>query len=74
MLYKMYKSELIKSGKDLFPGVSETLAEWLAMLLLLLLPSLPSVTQLLQKCFQDFITTTYPTPYPYTHTANLLSA
>lgn len=71
VLYKMYKSELIKSGKDLFPGVSETLAEWLAMLLLL---SLPSVTQFLQKCFQDFITTTYPTPYPYTHTANVLSA
>lgn len=47
---KKYKSNLIKNGKDLFPGVSETswLAEWLAVALLLLL-SLSSVTFLLPK-------------------------
>lgn len=40
VLYKKYKSELIKSGKDLFPGVSETerLAEQLGYAALTTLP------------------------------------
>lgn len=52
-VYKKYKSDLIKGGKDLFPWVRETerLAEWLAvlLLLLLLLLSLSSVAGLLPR-------------------------
>lgn len=83
MLYKRYKSDLIKSGKDLFPGASETerLAERLAVPLLLLLRllfSLSSDADLLPKmnewCAPGFRILSQPHTHTHTRTqASLLS-
>lgn len=76
MLYKRYKSDLIKSGKDLFPGASETerLAERLAVPLLLLLRllfSLSSDADLLPKmnewCAPGFRILSQPHTHTHTH-------
>lgn len=81
IVYKKYKSDLIKSGKDLFPGVRETerLAEWLAMLLLLLLLllSLSSVAGLLPRWTSAVLLVSefyHNHTSTQTHAASLLSA